>query len=189
MLPGETLRAVDGLVVERRRIEALPPGPPEEISEDAALARLDAALEHSVDLHQRSDVPYGMFLSGGVDSAAILALMARLNDRPVLAYTAGFAVPGAADERVAAAETARAAGAHHETIEITEAMVWRHLPQIVAAMDDPAADYAIIPTWFPGAARPAGCEGGAVWRGRRRVVRGVWALPHGDAPVVARRAG
>jgi asparagine synthase (glutamine-hydrolysing) len=65
-----------------------------------------------------------------------------------LAYTAGFAVPGAADERAAAAETARAAGADHETIEITEAMVWRHLPQIVAAMDDPAADYAIIPTWF-----------------------------------------
>jgi asparagine synthase (glutamine-hydrolysing) len=148
VLPGETLRAVDGLVVERRRIEALPAGPPEDISEEAALARLDQALEHSVDLHQRSDVPYGMFLSGGVDSAAILALMARLNDRPVLAYTAGFAVPGAADERAVAAETARAAGAHHETIEITEAMVWRHLPQIVAAMDDPAADYAIIPTWF-----------------------------------------
>jgi asparagine synthase (glutamine-hydrolysing) len=39
-------------------------------------------------------------------------------------------------------------GAHHETIEITDAMVWRHLPEIVACMDDPAADYAIIPTWF-----------------------------------------
>ena len=51
-----------------------------------------------------------MFLSGGVDSAAILALMARLNDAPVLAFTAGFAVPGAADERAAAAQTAQAAG-------------------------------------------------------------------------------
>ncbi len=148
ILPGETVRAVDGHVVDRRRIEALPDGPPEAIGEAAALARLDAALERSVDLHQRSDVPYGMFLSGGIDSAAILALMARLNDRPVLAYTAGFAAAGAADERAAAAETARAAGAQHETIEITEAMVWAHLPQIVAAMDDPAADYAIIPTWF-----------------------------------------
>ncbi|MGI4954165.1 MAG: asparagine synthase (glutamine-hydrolyzing), partial [Janthinobacterium lividum] len=148
VLPGETLRAVDGHVVDRRRIEALPAGPPEDIGEDVALARLNTALEHSVDLHQRSDVPYGMFLSGGIDSAAILALMARLNDRPVLAYTAGFAVPGAADERAVAAETAKAAGAHHETIEITEAMVWRHLPKIVACMDDPAADYAIIPTWF-----------------------------------------
>ena len=148
LLPGETLRIADGHIVDRSRIAALPEGGPEDITEDAALARLDDALTESVDLHQRSDVPYGMFLSGGVDSAAVLAVMARLNNRPVLAYTAGFAAPGAADEREAAAAVARAAGARHETVEITEAMVWRDLPRIVAAMDDPAADYAIIPSWF-----------------------------------------
>ena len=148
LLPGETLRIADGHIVDRSRIAALPEGGPESITEDAALARLDDALTESVDLHQRSDVPYGMFLSGGVDSAAVLAVMARLNNRPVLAYTAGFAAPGAADERDHAAAVAQAAGARHETIEITEAMVWRDLPRIVAAMDDPAADYAIIPSWF-----------------------------------------
>ncbi len=148
VLPGETLSVAEGHIVDRRRIAALPEGGPEAISEDAALARLDAALEQSVDLHQRSDVPYGMFLSGGIDSTAILTLMARLNDQPVLAYTAGFDVPGAADERAAAAEVAQAVGARHETIEISQADVWAHLPQIVAAMDDPAADYAIIPSWF-----------------------------------------
>ncbi len=148
LLPGETIAIADGRIVERHRRAALPEGPPETITEDAALTRLDAALEESVELHQRSDVPYGMFLSGGTDSAAILAMMARLNTRPVLAYTAGFESPGAADERVAATRAARAAGAEHVTIGITRAMVWRHLPQIVAAMDDPAADYAIIPTWF-----------------------------------------
>jgi len=148
LLPGETLRIADGHIVDRSRIAALPEGGPEDITEDAALARLDDALMESVDLHQRSDVPYGMFLSGGVDSAAVLAVMARLNNRPVLAYTAGFAAPGAADERDHAAAVARAAGARHETLEITEAMVWRDLPRIVAAMDDPAADYAIIPSWF-----------------------------------------
>ncbi len=148
VLPGETLRVVDGQVVDRCRLEALPPGPPEEIGEDAALARLDAALEQSVELHQRSDVPYGMFLSGGVDSAAVLALMARLNEAPVLAYTAGFDAAGAADERAQAAGLAQAVGARHETVAVSEAMVWDALPRIVAAMDDPAADYAIIPTWF-----------------------------------------
>ncbi len=148
VLPGETLLVVDGQVVDRTRLEALPPGPPEEIGEPAALARLDAALEQSVDLHQRSDVPYGMFLSGGVDSATVLALMARLNDAPVLAYTAGFDVPGAADERAQAASLARAVGARHETVVVTEAMAWAALPRIVASMDDPAADYAIVPTWF-----------------------------------------
>ncbi len=148
VLPGETLRVADGHVLDRSRVAALPEGGPEAIGETAALARLDAALMHSVDLHQRSDVPYGMFLSGGVDSSAILAAMARLNTGKVLAFTAGFAAPGAADERAHAAVVAQAAGARHETIEITEAMVWRHLPEIVACMDDPAADYAIIPTWF-----------------------------------------
>jgi asparagine synthase (glutamine-hydrolysing) len=148
VLPGETLRIADGAVVERQRVAALPEGGPETINEAAALKRLDAALMQSVDLHQRSDVPYGMFLSGGIDSAAVLACMARLNDRPVLAFTAGFDVPGAADERAHAADVARAVGAHHETIEITRDMVFRHLPEIVSCMDDPAADYAIIPTWF-----------------------------------------
>jgi len=148
VLPGETLRAVDGHIVDRQRVPALPEGGPEDIDENIAVARLDRALEQSVDFHQRSDVPYGMFLSGGIDSAAILAVMARLNTSGVLAFTAGFDVPGAADERAHAAVVARAAGARHEMIEVTEAMVWRHLPEIVAAMDDPAADYAIIPSWF-----------------------------------------
>jgi asparagine synthase (glutamine-hydrolysing) len=148
VLPGETLTCAEGHVIERRRLSVLPEGPPEEISEAAAMERLDRALSESVDLHQRSDVPYGMFLSGGIDSACLLALMARLNASPVLAFTAGFAAAGAADERAAASAMAAAAGARHETIEITEAMVWRHLPEIVACMDDPAADYAIIPTWF-----------------------------------------
>ena len=148
VLPGETLTCAEGRVLERRRIAALPDGPPEPIEEDAALARLDRALTESVDLHQRSDVPYGMFLSGGIDSATILTVMARLNSQPVRAYTAGFAHAGVADERAAAAAVARSLGATHETIEVTAAMTWRHLPEIVACMDDPAADYAIIPTWF-----------------------------------------
>src|SRR5580658_10357372 len=148
LLPGETITCADGRVLDRHRISHLPEGGPEEIDEDAALTRLDRALEESVDLHQRSDVPYGMFLSGGIDSATVLALMARLNSSPVLAFTAGWDIPDAADERAQAATVAKALGARHETIEINEAMVWQHLPEIVACMDDPAADYAIIPTWF-----------------------------------------
>ena len=148
LLPGETVTCADGHVIDRRRISHVPDGGPEAIDEATALARLDRALMESVDLHQRSDVPYGMFLSGGIDSATLITLMSRLNSEPVLAFTAGFDVPEAADERSQAATVARAVGAHHEAIEINEAMVWRHLPEIVGAMDDPAADYAIIPTWF-----------------------------------------
>ncbi|ONG44472.1 asparagine synthase (glutamine-hydrolyzing) [Pseudoroseomonas deserti] len=148
VLPGETIAIADGRVLERRRRHALPEGAPRPATEAEALAAFDAALQGSVDLHQRSDVPYGMFLSGGTDSAAVLAMMRRLNEAPVRAYTAGFDVPGAADERDRAAALAKAAGARHETITVTEAEVWKNLPDIVAGMDDPAADYAIIPTWF-----------------------------------------
>jgi len=148
VLPGETLTIRNGAVTARTVIRAWDKPPPPPVNEDEALAMLDTVLEESVDLHQRADVPYGMFLSGGIDSAAILALMARLNDQPVLAFTAGFDMASVADERDDAAATARAAGARHERVEITEAMVWDHLPEIVGALDDPTADYAIIPSWF-----------------------------------------
>jgi asparagine synthase (glutamine-hydrolysing) len=148
LLPGETVTCADGHILDRQRISHLPALPPEAISEDAAMRRLDEALLESVDLHQRSDVPYGMFLSGGIDSSVLISLMSRLSDRPVLAFTAGFDVPGSVDEREQAQTVARAVGAKHQSVEITEAMVWRHLPEIVGAMDDPAMDYAIIPTWF-----------------------------------------
>jgi len=146
VLPGETLILADGAVIRRHRLAALPEGGP--VAPENAVAALDAALSDSVSRHLRSDVPYGLFLSGGIDSAAVLALMARFSAQPVRAFTAAFDVPQAADERAAAARVAHAVGAQHDTLLITEAMVWRDLPKIVAAMDDPAADYAIIPSWF-----------------------------------------
>lgn len=146
--PGGTLRIHAGAIVHTAQRAALPEGGPETIGEAAALKRLDAAIMDSVNVHQRSDVPYGLFLSGGIDSATILAAMARLNQTPVLAFTAGFDVPGSADERAQAAAMAKSVGAAHVAIEVSEAMVWQHLPEIAACMDDAAADYAIIPTWF-----------------------------------------
>jgi asparagine synthase (glutamine-hydrolysing) len=145
--PGETLTLRGGAITGRRRLPfpAIPAAP---ASEAAAVAGFDAVMSHAVDLHQRADVPYGMFLSGGIDSAVILAMMARLNGAPVQAFTAGFDHPAVADERDAAAAAAKAAGARHERLEISRAMVFDHLPDIVAAMDDPVADYAIIPSWF-----------------------------------------
>lgn len=147
VLPGETLAVTAGRVVERRRIAALAEEGPADWSEDEALKRLEAALTDSVTVHQRADVPYGMFLSGGVDSSALLVLMARLNSRPVRAFTAGFAVPGAVDERDHARAVAKALGAEHIEIAFGEDDFWSLLPQIAAAIDDPAADYAMLPTY------------------------------------------
>jgi asparagine synthetase B (glutamine-hydrolysing) len=93
------------------------------------------------------DVPYGLFLSGGIDSAAIATLMARLNSRPVTAYTCGFEGPGAKDERAAAERVARALGLDWRETTFGEADFWRVLPEVAWALDDPTTDYATLPTW------------------------------------------
>ena len=147
VLPGETVVVRQGRIVERRRRAALPEHGPLALGEDEALARLDAAFADSVRIHQRADVPFGMFLSGGIDSTAVLAMMARLGERPVKAFTVGFAERDVADERETARTAAHAVGAEHVEILFSEADFWRTLPQIVSAADDPAADYAMLPTW------------------------------------------
>jgi asparagine synthase (glutamine-hydrolysing) len=146
VLPGETLVIADGRIIARHRQAALTLAPPRVIDQSDALAALDAALEESVRLHQRSDVPYGLFLSGGIDSASLLAMMARLNRSKVLAFTAFFPDSLARDETDLAAQLATAIGAEHVKVAVTEADFWAMLPDIAGAMDDPAADYAILPT-------------------------------------------
>ena len=147
VLPGETLVVRGGRIVERRRRAALPEGGPLEIGPDAAVERLDRILEDSVMMHQRADVPYGMFLSGGIDSTAILTLMSRLNDQPVVAFTAGFSGGSVHDERDHARMLAKKVGADHHEIDFGEEDFWSTLPSVAAHVDDPAADYAILPTW------------------------------------------
>jgi asparagine synthase (glutamine-hydrolysing) len=159
VLPGETVVVRRGRIVERRQCEALPEGGPSPLGEEEALARLDAALTESVRIHQRSDVPFGMFLSGGIDSRAVLVMMARLAERPVKAFTIGFAASDVADERPAARAAAKSVGAEHVEIVFDEADFWKLLPEIVSVIDDPAADYAILPTWaLARAAQEAGVK-------------------------------
>jgi asparagine synthase (glutamine-hydrolysing) len=148
VLPGESVVVRDGRVVARRRRSVLPSEGAADWSEETALALLDTALRNSVEVHQRSDVPYGMFLSGGVDSSALLALMSELNSQPVQAFTAGFVGTSVPDEREHARELARITGAEMTDLAIDADMFWRELPKIAAAMDDPAADYAMVPTYF-----------------------------------------
>ncbi|MBK1666035.1 asparagine synthase (glutamine-hydrolyzing) [Rhodospirillum rubrum] len=147
VLPGETLVFEDAQLVERHRRPALP-AVRERVSPADPLALLDHVLEDSLDLHQRADVPYGLFLSGGIDSSSVLAMMARLNERPVLAFTAGFPGTEVADERADARAATKAVGARHVEVAVSEGDFLEHLPAIAAAVDDPVADYAIVPTWL-----------------------------------------
>jgi asparagine synthase (glutamine-hydrolysing) len=155
VLPGETIVVRQGRIVERRRQEALPTGGPVAIDEEEAVQRLDSALADSVLVHQRADVPFGMFLSGGIDSTAVLVMMARLAERPVRAFTVGFAGNDDTDERPAARAAALAVGAEHVEILFDERDFWSLLPAVASAVDDPATDYAMLPTYKLAAAAQA----------------------------------
>lgn len=146
VLPGETLVVQGGRIIRRTRLPALPAGGPAEMDEAAAMDKLDRVLMDSVIVHERSDVPYGLFLSSGIDSTTILACMARLNGHSVLAYTASFPATSVHDEYAEAHRLAAAIGAKHVKVEVTAAHFWAQLPAIVASVDDPTADYAIVPT-------------------------------------------
>jgi asparagine synthase (glutamine-hydrolysing) len=116
-------------------------------SEGGWIAKLDAVLEDSVRVHQRSDVPYGLFLSGGIDSTAIATLMSRLNERPVTAFTSGFDIPEAADERGQAERVAKALNLDWRETTFTAEDFWRIAPEVAWALDDPTTDYACLPTY------------------------------------------
>jgi asparagine synthase (glutamine-hydrolysing) len=147
VLPGETLVVERGRIVGRRMRDSLPAGGPAHLDVHSALAQLETVLRESVRLHLQSDVGYGLFLSGGIDSGLLLALIAQETGQSVQAYTAGFPGTAASDERLQASEMARRFGADHHEVEFTEADFWSLLPRVAAALDDPVADYATLPTF------------------------------------------
>lgn len=145
--PGEIIEVVNGEPQTLRRRTALPAARARVSDENEAIVALDRVLQDSINVHQRSDVPYGLFLSGGIDSAAVATMMARLNERPVVAYTCGFDVPETRDERGQAERVAKALKLDWNDVSFGEEDFWRIAPQVAWAMDDPVADYACLPTY------------------------------------------
>jgi asparagine synthase (glutamine-hydrolysing) len=118
--------------------------------------RVRAALEEAVQMRLMSDVPLGAFLSGGVDSTAVVALMARAMNRPVQTFTVGFHFPDdpVADEkfnvdaRYAAMAAVHLKSDHNNiTIQADERLA-ALLPQLIYSMDEPLAQPAIIQTAY-----------------------------------------
>ena len=107
-----------------------------------ARERLDATVR----AHMLSDVPVGAFLSGGIDSGAITALMARHANTPVKAFTLGF--PGTRnDETAAAARIARHVGCEHIVLPLEPVAAGELLPEVQRAFDEPCAATAAVPIW------------------------------------------
>ena len=148
LLPSEVMVIENGKITKSVVNHHLPERIDNHLTEKEALLKLDNVLLESVEFHQRADVPFGMFLSGGIDSTSLLWLMSKLNSTPVCAFTAGFPKTKVHDEREKAKYITSLLGAKYEEIEITPNDFFNILPTVANAMDDPCADYATIPTFL-----------------------------------------
>lgn len=111
---------------------------------------LDGIEEHATRAVQRrlvSDVPLGAFLSGGVDSSYVCALMARSSGTTVRTFTVGFEMAPDYDERHHAAKVARHISSDHTEI-VLNPDVWSILPRLVWSYGEPYADSSAVPSWF-----------------------------------------
>jgi len=113
------------------------------VREGEIIPHLRELLEDSVRLHRISDVPVGAFLSGGIDSTAVVGLMSRLLDEPVRTFSVGFDTPlKGFDERDYASEAARAFGTAHTEVVVRGSDVVKELPRLVEHLDQPSFDGA-----------------------------------------------
>jgi len=106
-------------------------------------------LRESIGLHLISDVPLGAFLSGGIDSSLVVALMSEHMSKPVKTFTIGFGgtVGGYEDERPFAQIIADRYKTHHEELEVLPKLEGL-VEKIVTAFDEPFADDSTIPTYY-----------------------------------------
>jgi len=103
-------------------------------------------LTSAVEMRLQSDVPLGAFLSGGVDSSIVVALMQQLVKEPVRTFSIGFA-EREYDETSFAREVAQHLGTRHEEFRVTPNAL-EILPKLVWHFDEPFADSSAIPTWY-----------------------------------------
>jgi asparagine synthase (glutamine-hydrolysing) len=116
------------------------------LSEDEWIEETRTKVLHTVRRHMLADVPVGAFLSGGLDSSAILAAMRRASDAPLRSFTLGF--PGTSvDETAEAAKIARHVGAEHLVLPLEPAAAGDLLPTVQSSFDEPCAATAAIPIW------------------------------------------
>ena len=139
LLPGHTLVWRDGAVRIRRYWDLRFEAEAEDTRPDAELiAEYRERLKEAVRLRLMADVPLGAFLSGGIDSATITALMSELVDEPIKTFSVGFA-EREANELAYARVVAEAFGTDHHEVLVTPEQFFGALPSLVWHEDEPIA--------------------------------------------------
>jgi asparagine synthase (glutamine-hydrolysing) len=143
--PGHFLKVGDGRV-DVCRYWQLPTVQSFRGSEDDALAELEQTLGDAVRSHMVSDVPLGAFLSGGIDSSVVVALMAAASSRPVKTFSIGFDESGFNELPYAKRVAEHLGTEHHELVVRPDAL--DILDRVIWHFDEPFADSSAIPTWY-----------------------------------------
>ncbi|QGU33800.1 asparagine synthase (glutamine-hydrolyzing) [Thermochromatium tepidum] len=136
---------------------------PRRIGLEEACAELDALLDAVMREHRRSDVPFGLFLSGGLDSAVLAAKLAEQGAGRLKSYSVGYRGTTLAHELDEAARVAAHFGFEHHPLELDLAKVFGRLPHTVWCVDELMRDYACLPTSI--LAETAGAELKVVFSG------------------------
>ncbi|HWP23805.1 MAG TPA: asparagine synthase (glutamine-hydrolyzing) [Candidatus Binatia bacterium] len=145
--PGHYLIAEEGRVSQHRYWQ-IDPAVTDDLPEEEWVERIREKLLESVRIRLVSDVPLGAFLSGGIDSSAIVAAMARMTDQPVKTYSIGFdGEDSFYNELPYARIVARTFGTDHHEI-IVRPQVAELLPELIWHMDEPIADSAFVTTYL-----------------------------------------
>lgn len=121
---------------------------PKDLSYDEAVSELVRLLRLSIKRRMVSDVPFGVLLSGGVDSSLNVALMAELMDRPVRTFTIGYQDHGEFNEFEQARQVSKRYATEHFEAQITSDEALNFLPLLVELQDEPIADNVCIPLYF-----------------------------------------
>jgi len=146
LLPGHSLVYKHG-EVEQKRYWQLNTVPQTEIPDEELLGLFLETLREAVQLRLVSDVPLGVFLSGGIDSSTIVALMSMLSDEPIKTFSVGFSGWEQGNELGYAREVAACFGCEHHEITV-EPDITGLLHRVVWHLDEPLADPAAIPTFL-----------------------------------------
>jgi asparagine synthase (glutamine-hydrolysing) len=145
--PGHVLTWRNGRIeiTEYWDIDPIPPAG--QLTDADYLAEWQHLFRESIRLRLMADVPLGVFLSGGIDSSSIAAVMSELADAPIKTFSVGFSEPGA-NELESARAVAEAFRTDHHEVVVTPEDFFAVLPHLTWHSDEPIAHPASVPLYF-----------------------------------------